>query len=160
MSPELSAGVEADAAFANMTTFIILFIVLLGIASSRLTAVLQRRKEFSVLRALGMPSGKMIQLLLTEGFIIGLTGAVIAFVVSLPLIHYLADVGVDIAAMMGDADLAMSGVLMEPVMYADFGLWLLPYGLGLSMAATIVASLYPAWYAIRTEPASGLRVDR
>jgi ABC-type lipoprotein release transport system permease subunit len=36
-------------------------------------------------------------------------------------------------------------------------LWLVPYGLTLSLFATLLASVYPAWYASRTDPAAALR---
>ena len=75
-------------------------------------------------------------------------------------IYYLATTGVDIRAFMGDGDIAMNGVLMEPVMYADMGLWLLPYAAGLSVAATLLASIYPAWFAVRIEPAAHFRLEQ
>ena len=45
---------EQDAASARFVSAIILLIVLLGVASAQLAAVLERRREFAVLSALGM----------------------------------------------------------------------------------------------------------
>jgi ABC-type lipoprotein release transport system permease subunit len=48
--------------------------------------------------------------------------------------------------------------LVEPVLYVEFGWWVVPYVLVLAMGATMVASLYPATFAARTDPAVALRV--
>ena len=160
VSAELAAGVKADEAFAGVTVGVILFVVLLGIMSARLTSVLQRRKELSVLRALGMSAGRIWRLMFTEGLALGLAGWLLSLLFAFGPVYYLATTGIDIRDFMGEGDLAMSGVLMEPIMYADFGAWLLPYAAGLSLVATLLASIYPAWFAVRIEPASGVRVDQ
>ena len=48
-------------------------------------------------------------------------------------------------------------VLLDPVVYGSFGPWLVWYALGVSLAATLAATVYPAWFAVRTDPAEALR---
>ena len=64
---------------------------------------------------------------------------------------------VDLAKLLG-GELGFAGVLFDPVMYADFGWWVVWYALGVSLVATFVASIYPAWFAAKTRPAEALRV--
>jgi ABC-type antimicrobial peptide transport system permease subunit len=53
--------------------------------------------------------------------------------------------------------MAFAGVLIDPVFHPQYGAWLYPTALSLSLVATILASLYPAWFASRTDPATALR---
>jgi len=156
VSPELRAGVDIDNAWANVTVLIVLFVVLLGVASAQLTAVLERRRELAVLAAVGMRARVMVRLVLAEGLALGIAGAVLGLAIGTPSLWYLADHGVDISSMM-QGDLTLSGVLVDPVFHADLGLWVVPYALVLAIAATVLASIYPAWFAARTDPAVSLR---
>ena len=50
------------------------------------------------------------------------------------------------------------GVLLDPVIYGSFGWWIAIYVAAVAIGATLSASLYPALYAARTDPAVALRV--
>jgi ABC-type antimicrobial peptide transport system permease subunit len=139
----------------------VLFVVLLGVASAQLTGVLERRKEFAVLAALGMRGFQLVRVVVTEGVLLGTAGGLAALAWAAPILRGWARDGVDLSAMMpGGEGIAFGGVLIDPIYYPAFGAWLLPAALGLSLVATILASLYPAFFAARTDPASALRVDR
>jgi len=158
VSSELRAGVEIDVAWARMIAFIVLVVVFLGVASAQLTAVLERRKEFAVLAAVGMKGPTMVRLVMTEGLALGVLGTASALALGLPVIAVLAIHGVDLSGVMGGDKVAMSGVLFDPIFHADLGLYLVPYAVILAISATVLASVYPAWFAARTDPASALRV--
>jgi ABC-type lipoprotein release transport system permease subunit len=57
--------------------------------------------------------------------------------------------------MMG-GDLAMSGVLFDPIMYSVPGMWVFPYALAIAFVSTLIAAIYPAMFALRTDPTSAL----
>jgi ABC-type lipoprotein release transport system permease subunit len=135
-------------------------VVFLGIASAQLAAVLERRREFAVLAALGMKGGRLVRIMLTEGVILGVTGGVLALFIGLPTTYLSATRGIDFRGWSGGADYGISNILLEPVVYGDFGWWLVPLALGLAVVSTTLSSLYPAWYALHTDPASALRVDQ
>ena len=138
-----------------------LLVVLLGVASAQLTAVLERSKEFAVLAALGMRARGLVRILVTEGVVLGLAGAALGLLWSTPILHQWASEGIDLTALIQSEDgMAFSGVLIDPTYYPSFGPWVVPMALFMSLTATIVASLDPAWFASRTDPASALRVDR
>jgi lipoprotein-releasing system permease protein len=132
--------------------------VFLGIMSAQLAAVLERRREFAVLSALGMKSGRLISVMLVEGFILGLLGSILGLAFGLPAAHYVATHGIDFSKVYG-SDVSMSNILFDPVFKGDFGWWLIPLAFELALSATVLSSLYPAWYAIRTDPAAALRVE-
>lgn len=159
-SPDMRAGMAKGDGYVRAMLFIILLVVLLGVMSAQLTGVLERRKEFAVLAALGMRGRHLVMVLLTEGFALGLVSAVAALAWSSPIIYGMATNGVDLSATYGSEGVAFGGVLMPMVVHPTFGPIIFAAGLGLSLIATVVASLYPAWYASKTDPAAALRVDR
>jgi ABC-type antimicrobial peptide transport system permease subunit len=136
---------------------IILLIVLLGVASAQLAAVLERRREFAVLSALGMSTGRMVRLVLEEALAVGLIGAAVGAGIGLPVVWRFAHAGLDLRRYLG-ANYTFQGVLIEPVLYGDVGLWIAPYVFVVAIGVTMLASLYPAWFASRTDPAVALRV--
>ncbi len=157
LAPEIEGHFRQDAASARVVSFVILLIVLLGVASAQLTAVLERRREFAVLSALGMTGGRMVRLVVQEALILGVAGGLLALIVGLPIVWRLAHVGLDFRRFLGTS-YTFQGVLFDPVMFGDLGLWIVPYVFTVAIAATVIASLYPAWYAARTDPAVALRV--
>lgn len=155
--PDFKGHVEQDQATSRVVSGIILLIVVLGVTSAQLASVLERRREFAVLAAIGMSSSRMVRLVLTEAIALGLAGGGIGLAVGVPLVWRFATRGLDFRAYLG-TDYAFAGTLMEPIFYGDFGWWIVPYVLAVAIGATIVASLYPARFAARTDPAVALRV--
>ncbi|MBN1975673.1 MAG: ABC transporter permease [Sedimentisphaerales bacterium] len=159
ISPELASGVEVDKTWTRLTVGIIMIVVFLGIASAQLTAVLERRREFAILSALGMKNLRLIHIMFAEGLVLGLLGGIIGLVIGTPFTYLVAKKGIDFSSFYGESDLAVSKILVDPHFFGDFGWWLIPLAFILSLSATILSSLYPAWYASRTDPAVILRVD-
>jgi len=157
VNPGIAANVEGDTAFTTGLIGIVVIVVVLGIASAQLTAVLERRREFAILTALGMKGGRIVGLIALEALMIGLGGAIAALALGGPAAYYLAKRGVYIAGLYG-GDVSIGDVLLDPYMYGDFGLWVLWFALGVSLLATLIASIYPAWFATRTDPANALRM--
>jgi ABC-type lipoprotein release transport system permease subunit len=156
VNPGLAANVEGDKGFMRALTGAIVLVVLLGIASAQLTAVLERRTEFAILSALGMKSRQVVGLIALEALMVGLGGAAVALVFGGSAAYYLSTEGVNFAALMGD-DISFGDVLLDPVMFAIFGPWLIWHALGISVLATVAASIYPAWIATKTDPAQAMR---
>jgi len=157
LSPEFAGHMEQDKAASRFISGVVLLIVLLGVASAQLAAVLERRREFAVLAALGMSAGRMVWVLLQEALALGLAGGLLGLALGLPLVWRVARHGLDFSRYMGSS-FAFQGVIMEPIIYGDFGIWMVPYVLLVAFGATVIASLYPAFFAARTDPAVALRV--
>ncbi|BDG07067.1 ABC transporter permease [Anaeromyxobacter paludicola] len=159
LSPEFRDHLRQDAATSRLVTGVVLLVVLLGVASAQLAAVLERRREFAVLSAMGMSAARMVRLVVLEALALGVAGAVAGLALALPLCWRFAARGLDFSRWMG-ASYAFQGVIVEPVVRGDLGPWILPEALLVSLGATLAASLYPAWFAARTDPAAALRVAR
>ena len=157
ISPEFKGHIEQDNASSRVIRVIILLIVFLGVASAQLAAVLERRREFAVLAALGMRAGRMVRLVLLEALALGAAGAVTGLALGLPVLWLFARKGIDFSRFTGSSS-SFQGLILDPVIYGDLGLWIVPYVVAVAIGATVLASLYPAWFAARTDPAVALRV--
>ena len=153
--PAMGGDAAGDKAFSNLFIGIVIAVVILGVTSAQLTAMLERRREFAVLIALGMKGSKLLRLVLLEAVVMGVLGALFGLVLASPLVWHTATAGVDFSEAMGD-DLAITGVFFDPVIYADMGLWMLPYAFFVGLSSTLFAALYPAWSALRQDPAAVL----
>jgi len=154
--PGFAANVEGDKVFMRSIVFVIIVVVGLGIMSAQITAVLERRREFAILSALGMKNAQLVGLIVLESFFIGIGGAVAALLIGGPLAYWISTTGFDFAAFMGD-DFSFENVLLDPIIYGSFGVWIVWYALSVSVAATVLASLWPAWRATKVNPADALR---
>ena len=155
VAPTMSVGAAADRAFAALIGAVIVFVVVLGITSAQLTSVLERRREFAVLIALGMRDGLVVRLILVESAILGVLGAAAGLVIGAPFLYWAATVGLDFSEFV-EGELSMDGMLFDPVIYAEVGMWIVPYAVVVALAATVIAALYPARTAATINPTTAL----
>ncbi len=153
--PAMGGDAAGDQAFTNLFIGIVVAVVVLGVTSAQLTAMLERRREFAVLLALGMQGSQLLRLLLLEAAVLGFMGAVTGLLLAAYPVYYTATHGIDFSKIM-KGDIAISGVFFDPIIYADMGAWMVLYAFVLSCFSTLVAALYPAFSALRTDPGSAL----
>jgi ABC-type lipoprotein release transport system permease subunit len=157
ISPQSEQAVRLNYVFSQIITLILVLVALLGVASSQLTAVLERKRELAMLSALGMGRISIFKLVFSEALTLGTLSVLAIVALAGPITWYLARVGIRIL----DAGTSMTalGTVVDPVLHGDFGSWFFVYAALLSYLATVVASLYPAWYAVRLDPAETLRMS-
>jgi ABC-type antimicrobial peptide transport system permease subunit len=153
--PAQGGDYQSDKGFMNLLAGTVVVVVMLGIAGAQLTAVLERRREFAVLIALGMKSTQVVRLILLEALVMAMMGAATGLLLAWWPLHQTATKGFDFGAVMG-GELAMSGVLFEPIVYSVPGVWVFPYALTVAFVSTLIAAIYPAVFALRTDPTSAL----
>lgn len=120
-------------------------VAFIGILTALMAIQLERRKEFAVLRALGLTRLQVSQLIVIESIQLGVISALMAI----------------------PAGIVMAWVLTDSVQLRAFG-WSMPLQISasplwmtllLGFIAALIASLYPAWHASRHNPAGQLRED-
>ncbi len=120
-------------------------VAFVGVLSALMALQLERRKEYAILRALGLTRWQVSQLIVIESAALGLLAALLA----LP------------------TGLAMAWVLTAAIQVRAFG-WSMPFVVNasaliwtllLGLAAALLASLYPAWRSAHRDPAPQLRED-
>jgi ABC-type lipoprotein release transport system permease subunit len=131
---------------------IVLLVVAVVIANTLLMAVFERVQEIGILAALGMKRRQIVVMFVLEASIIGLVGIAIGNVLGGAGVAYLSNVGVNI----GDMGAAVENMALGTTMYAKFDPAAMAMLSILTLGFTLLASLYPAWFAGRLEPVDAL----
>jgi ABC-type lipoprotein release transport system permease subunit len=145
--------IETGLSFYVLIYGIVILIVAVIIANTLLMAVFERIRELGILAALGMKGRQIMLMFFLEAGMLGLAGVVVGLILGSAGVAWLAQAGLPI----GDVGAAAEGIALGSTLTARFD----PGGmLSLSfwtMVITLLASLYPAWFAARLEPVDALR---
>lgn len=154
---ELQPQAAAMFVFADSAIFIWFLVMMgaliFGLVNTLITAVMERIREFGMLRAVGMrPSSVVVQVVL-ESSVIMLVGVVVGVVIGwLLTTQWLGD-GIDLSQWAAGMELAGMRTLLVPrLLYEDIVLVA-----GLSLVFGILAAIYPAWRAVKIKPLEALR---
>lgn len=151
----LLQAMETGMQFYILLDLIVMLIVAVIIANTLLMAVFERIREMGILAALGMKGRQIMLMFLMEAAILGLAGIVVGVALGSAGVGYLATVGLNI----GEIGTTAGGVALGTVIHGRFvpgtfaalSFW--------TLVVILLASLYPAWFAIRREPAEALRAQ-
>ncbi len=152
--PEL---VEFAGLISGMNWVILVVIFLMaafGVANTMLMGTFERRREFAVVKALGMGPGRIVTMVVGEALVLGLLSVVAGALISLPLVLWLIHYPLDLTPIAGE-QMFMDG-LFRFVLRVEHS-WDIPIraAVGLVLTAT-AASVYPALRAVRVPAAEAL----
>jgi ABC-type lipoprotein release transport system permease subunit len=153
-APEMQQLIAVDDAGMYLMLAILIIVVGFGILNTILMAVLERKREFGVVLALGLHPVAVFRIVYLESMLLACVGLLLGLAISVPLCAWLEGHPV---ALGGDAVEAMALFGIEPVMT-----WKLraanPIGSTLTvLAVAFLAALYPALKASRGRPVDVLR---
>lgn len=144
--------IETAKSMYGVILFILLLMAGLIIVNTMLMTVMERTSEFGMLAAMGMRRSNIITLILAEGFVIGLVGAIVGGILGSAIAIWLERTGIDLSAATKDIDMPIQGIL-----YPDWSLAWVAIAIFLGVASAVVATVYPAWRAVRKTPAEAIR---
>jgi len=155
--PRLADNVAFHELFTRIVLFVVFVVVTLGIANTVLMGVMERIREFGVMMALGTAPGNIARVVLYEAALLGLAGIVLGNAIGLGIVAYFGRRGIDLSQY-AQAMQTMPGLtgIVYPGARADHLLFLSV----LLFAATVAASLYPAWKAAGFTPVEAIRGGR
>jgi putative ABC transport system permease protein len=156
--PDLYAGLRADAVQTYIMLIVLLAIVALAVVNSILMAVLNRAREFGVLRALGLNRRSVGGMVMVEGVILSLASGLAGMLLGLGISLGVFGDGVDISFLFG-GELAFAGSTVDPVIPPAVLAGDVVAILTIVIAIGLLATLYPAWHATRIEPAEAMKTD-
>lgn len=96
--PALIQSKEYMIVFNYISYFIVFFIATIGIFGVVLVSVLERIREFGILRAIGTSFSQIITLIFLEGFFIGLIGFIVGCLLSFSTLYYFKIYGLDLSS--------------------------------------------------------------
>jgi ABC-type lipoprotein release transport system permease subunit len=156
MMPELVNFIILDDAGNYIFLSILLVLVVFGIVNTILMAVLERTREFGLVRALGLRPGHLVVLVLLETLLLALVALAAGWALGGAAHAYLALVGLDLSSFSQEA-LTTAGVMMDPVMKSELSLGRVLLLSGVAFGTTMASGCYPAIKAARVPPVAALR---
>jgi len=133
----------------HVITLIVSVIVILSIANTMTMSIFERTREFGTLRAMGARPRRIVGLLLLEGTFLGLAGAAAGLLVGALVARVVSRVGITYPSPPGSSRPYVGGIDLVPA-YVIFSC-------ASSVAATVVATTFPALRAAHTRIVDALR---
>ena len=138
----------------SIVVIIVFAIALFGVANTMLMSTFERRREFSVMLALGARPHQILLTVVSEATALGWISLVLGVAVTFPLIAWWHHYPIDLSWIYGD--LTMLGALIRPVLRIEYN-FPMSVWTGLALLLTAVsAGLYPAARAAWMPPADTL----
>ncbi len=156
MMPQLVQFIVIDDAGNYVFLSLILILVVFGIVNTVLMSVLERTREFGLLRALGMSRHHLLLLVFCESLLLSLLAVVIGWIVGGGIHFWFSEHGIDFSAMMAEGT-AIMGTFMDPVIYTELSSERVIQLTMIIFVATLTSGIYPAVKAARVTPVEALR---
>ena len=153
---ELEPQAAAMFIFADAAVLIWFFVMMgalvFGLVNTLVTSVMERIRELGMLRAVGMRPRSVVAQVVFESSLLMLIGVVVGIAFGLAGVLALGD-GLDLSLWSDGVESFGMRTLLRPVPLVDDVLLIA----GLSLGLGVIASLYPAWRAIKVKPLEALR---
>ncbi len=149
--PEVAESVEFHEVMGKLVTLILFGIVAIGVTNTVLMSVLERRREFGVMMALGALPRQVFRLIIYEGLLLGLSGFGIGFTLGYAAVSYLGAAGIDF----GEGMQTMQG--MKRIVYPTLSAERILYICAAVLVVIAAAGLYPAWKIVRLSALNAMR---
>jgi ABC-type lipoprotein release transport system permease subunit len=156
MMPQLVQFIIIDDAGNYVFLALILIMVVFGIVNTVLMSVLERTREFGLLRALGMSRRHLLWLVFCESMLLSLLAVVVGWVIGGGTHLWFSTHGIDFSAMMAEGT-AIMGTFMDPIVYTELSWDRVEQLTTIVFAATLASGIYPAVKAMRVTPVEALR---
>jgi ABC-type lipoprotein release transport system permease subunit len=147
-------AVEMSMGIMNLMYLVVLAVVAVVIANTLLMSVFERTREMGILAALGMKGRQVLAMFVLEAGTLAMIGVVLGLLLGSLGVYYLATEGWDLGEM---ASVATAEMAYGETLYGRFAPAEMVQLSIASLVITLLASLYPAWFAARMEPIDALR---
>ncbi len=155
--PDMANAIKMDYVGLQIMVVFMYLIVGIGTINTLLMSVMERTREFGVIRAIGLSKSGVRKMVLSEAFVLAVTGVVLGIVLSVITGLYTSTHGIDYSFALKDK--GIGGILVDPIMYSAWD-WPTMLTLGVCMIVlAIIASLYPAHYLLKIQPSDSMRYN-
>jgi lipoprotein-releasing system permease protein len=143
LNAELLSGLSAQSSSKTLIEFFVTLAVALGIASVLIVSVVQKSREIGILRAVGTPARRVLQVFLIQGGLLGLAGAILG-----------SGLGAVFSTLFERLAVDEGGVPRFPI---RLGLPLFAGATAVAVLVGLLAAVLPAIRAARLDPATAIR---
>lgn len=155
MVPWFEQAIEMDNAFGYLLVFIMMVVVVAGILNTVLMSVMERTREFGIMRALGTKKRQVFLMVTIEACTLGLIGLLSGLVIGVITVLIVGQTGINLY---GSLDPEILGEFyIDPVVYPMLHLEHLATTCIAVILMTVLVSLYPARRAARLAPITAIK---
>lgn len=155
--PTLSQFMLVDKISMYVFLIIIFIIVAAGVLNSVLMSVMERTREFGVLKSIGMKPTSILNLIIIESALVGLLSIVFGFIVGQTISYIVYRYGIDPASLFGGESVEVAGVSMTEKIRTKITLWSVVWTSASVLLLTIISAIPPALRAARIIPVKAVR---
>jgi lipoprotein-releasing system permease protein len=152
------AALRTEKRMMTIILFLIVAVAAFNIVSTLVMVVTDKRADIAVLRTLGASPARIMALFMVQGTAIGLAGTLIGVIAGVLL-------GLNVEPIVATIERAFGVHFLDPGIYYISALPsdvhasdVIAIALG-AFGMSVLATLYPAWRASRTDPAEALRYE-
>ncbi len=153
LDPMVSQWLKFSDAYGLVLILIVAALVLVEVLNTQLMALHERTRELGVMLALGTRPRQLFVMVLLEGLMLILAGAILGYALGIGAVFWLGRDGIDLSAFGNAFRFFYMSPLIHPLITAESAGRIL----GTTFAAALVAGLYPAWWAARLPMNAALR---
>ncbi len=154
--PELGYMTEAMDLYMYIFILIILLALGFGIVNTMLMVVLERVKELGMLMAVGMNKIRVFSMIMLETVFLSLTGGIIGVALGAGFSRFFEKRGIDLSGLYKEG---LESMGWEAIVYTEIHLEMIITVTVLVILTGIIASVYPAFKALRLNPAEAIKTD-
>jgi len=155
LSPEMNYLTEAMDLYMYIFIIIILLALLFGIINTMLMVVMERTKEIGMLMAIGMNKMRIFSMIVLESVMLSLVGGVVGIIIGALFAKWKSIYPIDLSMWaQGYEQLGYDAYVymdLEPMMLVNITIMVIFTG--------VIAALYPAYKALKNDPADALRME-
>ncbi|BBP43544.1 lipoprotein-releasing ABC transporter permease subunit [Thiosulfativibrio zosterae] len=151
-------AIEMEKRMMFIVLALIIMVAAFNIVSTMVMVVTDKQKDIAVLRTIGASPMSIQRIFIVQGLIIGIIGSLLGLAGGISLALNIDVIVPFIEQMLGvhffPADIYYISAVPSELHWDD--VWLVS---GLAFVLTLLATLYPAWRASKTQPAEALRYE-
>ena len=151
-------ALEVERLMVSITLFLIVAIAAFNIVSTLIMVVTDKRADIAILRTLGLAPSKVMGIFFVQGVTSGVIGTVVGAIAGVFTAWYLTEIVEAIEYVVGYELLPAEvyGITDFPaeLKWSDVSVIVTA-----SLTVSMLATLYPAWRASKTQPAEALRYE-
>ncbi|MCU7890979.1 MAG: FtsX-like permease family protein [Candidatus Thiodiazotropha sp. (ex Ustalcina ferruginea)] len=155
LDPMVRQWLEFSDAYGFVILFVVIILVLIEILNTMLISLHERQKELGVIVAIGTKRYQIFLMLLLEAVMLIFIGAILGYLAGSLIVYSVADNGINLTHFAN----AFEFFYMDPVIHPQLTQSSAIKILGTTLAAALLAGIYPAWKATRLPLSQALRIQ-
>ena len=154
-NPQMAEMLKLGQEQTTILLLIVFFLAGFGVLNTMLMSVFERTRELGVMMALGTRPSAVVRLILMEGFLLSVLGAIAGAIMGGIIDYWLCTQGLTL----GYGEMEFGGVVFPDTMKGVFDIDQALLVIGSMMVISVLAALWPAWRASRLQPVDAMRSD-